>query len=468
MALGWFTKETKSMYIARPAQQADDLIFLHPDKSIPRGAKLTVRSDECALFFREGKYIGKINPGTTVQIDTANIPFLGHLLIDKFTDANHFICELFFVRLSEKRFDAPQTELGQYKDLNSANVVAMRGSLSYTVKVTDPARLVIELGGQHASSEFNIQTAFNGRMFNQLRAAVGQRAQRMPMLDIVSNVDAETLSEDVKRLGRAEFVPLGIDIGRVFDMTVSLDESSFALLREFGKQEAELNLQAKGMRLATHDGFAEFNMIQAQRSALEGLGKGLESGNGPLILGGMNLGGNLTGMHRPPQRQAAAPRSGAVLSNQAQFFQVTDRGEQGPYSARQVALMAISKGVHLSQMLIRSTEDAEGVSFPADAEPHILSEYQRRLPPGSAAPVNAPNANTANTNAGSPTSAPPAGAQQAFNLAFDGAAANGSIDAGELATLINLAVTFGLTPTPALAEAYVRQLAQLRGVTIDN
>ena len=273
MALGWFTKETKSMYIARPAQQADDLIFLHPDKSIPRGAKLTVRSDECALFFREGKYIGKINPGTTVQIDTANIPFLGHLLIDKFTDANHFICELFFVRLSEKRFDAPQTELGQYKDLNSANVVAMRGSLSYTVKVTDPARLVIELGGQHASSEFNIQTAFNGRMFNQLRAAVGQRAQRMPMLDIVSNVHAETLSEDVKRLGRAEFLPLGIDIGRVFDMTVSLDESSFALLREFGKQEAELNLQAKGMRLATHDGFAEFNMIQAQRSALEGLGK---------------------------------------------------------------------------------------------------------------------------------------------------------------------------------------------------
>lgn len=102
MVLGWFSKETKSMYVARPAERADDLIYLHPDKSIPRGTKLTVRSDECVLFFREGKYIGKVNPGTTVQLDTANIPFLGHLLIDKFTDANHFICEVFFVRLSEK------------------------------------------------------------------------------------------------------------------------------------------------------------------------------------------------------------------------------------------------------------------------------------------------------------------------------------------------------------------------------
>jgi membrane protease subunit (stomatin/prohibitin family) len=460
MVLGWFSKETKSMYVARPAERAEDLIFLHPDKSIPRGSKLTVRSDECVLFFREGKYIGKINPGTTVQLDTANIPFLGHLLIDKFTDANHFICEVFFVRLSEKRFDTPRTDLGQYKDLNSANVIAMGGSMSYTVKVTDPARLVIELGGQHAGAELNIETALNGRMLNHLRAAVGQRAQRMPILNVVSNVDADALSEDVKNFARNEFMPLGIDIGRVFDMALALDEASFALLREFGKQESQLALQAKGMQLATNDGFAEFNMIQAQRSALEGLGKGLESGNGPLILGGMNLGGNLTGISRPPQRSAPPSRPSGVLSNQSAFFVVTERGEQGPYSARQVALSAISKGQTLGQLLIRSTEDAEGVSFPADAEPQILNEYQRRLPPGSQQPVNSPGV------APAAAATIPAGAQQAFNLAFDGAASNGDIASSELATLINLSVTFGLAPNADAAEAHIRQLAQLRGVTI--
>jgi len=464
MVLSWFSKETKSLYVARPSERADDLIYLHPDKSIPRGSKLTVRSDECVLFFREGAYIGKINPGTTVQLDTANIPFLGHLLIDKFTDANHFICEVFFVRLSEKRFDAPRTELGQYKDINSANVVAMHGSLSYTVKVTDPARLVIELGGQHAGAESNIEEVFNGRMFNQLRSAVGQRAQRLPILNVVSNVDAEALSNDVKVLAQSEFKPLGIDIGRVFNMALALDETSFALLREFGKEEAQLALQAKGMQLATNDGFAEFNMIQAQRSALEGLGKGLESGNGPLILGSMNLGGNLTGISRPPQRSTPHTRTAGVLSSQAAYLLVTDRGEQGPYSARQVALTAISKGQSLGQILIRSTEDAEGVSYPADAEPQILSEYQRRLPPGSQQPVNSPAATAATTSA--PPAAAPVGAQQAFNLAFDGAASNGEIDASELTTLVNLAVTFGLAPNPVAAEAQIRQLAQLRGVII--
>ena len=39
--LGFFTKETKSFYIARPAEAARDFIYLHPDTSIPRGAKIT-------------------------------------------------------------------------------------------------------------------------------------------------------------------------------------------------------------------------------------------------------------------------------------------------------------------------------------------------------------------------------------------------------------------------------------------
>ncbi len=460
MRFSWFSKETSSMYVARPADRADDLIYLHPDQSIPRGTKLTVRSDECVLFFREGKYIGKIDPGTTVQLDTANIPFLGHLLIDRLTDANHFICEVFFVRLSEKRFDTPRTELGQYKDLNSANVVAMHGSLSYTVRVTDPKVLILALGGQHAGAERNIETTFNGRMLNQLRAAVGQRAQRLPILNVVSNIDAEALSEDVKTLARSEFLTLGIDVGRVFDMALALDDASFALLREFGKQEAQLALQAKGMQLATNDGFAEFNMVQAQRAALEGLGKGLESGHGPLILGGMNLGGNLTGINRPPQRAAPPARRPGVLSSQIGYFIVTDRGEQGPYSARQVALTAISKGQGLDQLQIRSSEDAEGVRYPADAEPSILNEYERRRPPGARPPVN--NASATQT-AASPS---PAGAQQAFNLAFDGAARNGEIVASELSTLVQLAITFGLAPDPSAAEAQIRQLAQLRGVRI--
>ena len=90
MALGWFSKEVKTTYVLRPDEYANDLIYLHPDRSVPRGTKLTVRSDECVLFFREGKYIGRINAGSVI-LDTANIPFLGHVIVDQFTGGNHLL-----------------------------------------------------------------------------------------------------------------------------------------------------------------------------------------------------------------------------------------------------------------------------------------------------------------------------------------------------------------------------------------
>ena len=316
MALGWFSKEVKSTYVLRPDEYANDLIYLHPDRSIPRGTKLTVRSDECVLFFREGKYIGRINAGSVI-LDTANIPFLGHLIVDQFTGGNHFLCELFFVSLRETILHVPPSQLGQFKDSNSANVVAVNGALSYTVRVTDPARLVIELGGQSATSGTVVREVFNGRMLNQLRKSVGMRSQKMPILSVVSNVDAEGVSEEIRLLGIEEFGALGIVVGRVYGMFFSLDEASLHLLREFGKQEAGLALQEKGMRLAQGEGFAEFNLVQGQRAALEGLGKGLGTGNGPMIMSGMSLGANLTG-NRLPARSTAA-RGGAVISAQPTF-----------------------------------------------------------------------------------------------------------------------------------------------------
>lgn len=467
MVFGWLTNETKALYVARPDEYANDLIYLHPDKSIPRGTKLTVRSNECALFFREGKYIGRINAGT-VLLDTANIPFLGHLLIDKFTDANHFICEIFFVTLSEKIFNIPWERgnpldrgkplgtgkpfdignlmpLGQYKDKNSAKVVSINGSMSYTVKVSDPAKLVIELGGQSGGSGQVIEEIFNGRMLNQFRKAVGMRTQLAPVLDVVSNVDSALISEEVRQLGHDEFSQLGIGIGRVFDLVLRLDAQSFEDLRQFGDKESELALQAKGMKLATGEGFAEFNLIQGQRAALEGLGKGFGSGNGPVVMTGMNLGANLTGANtRPPSRNAGSGRPSTVLSGQPMFILKTNNGETGPYSVRQIALLAISKGISLADMLVRSTEDPEDAAFPADLEPQIVSEYKRRVP--------APLAKSANDNT------------QAFELAFTSAARDGLLSSAEIDMLANLAVTLGLDSDVSQGRTRVLSIASGRNI----
>jgi membrane protease subunit (stomatin/prohibitin family) len=379
----FFTKETKTFYIARPAEAARDLIYLHPDKSIPRGAKLTVRSDECALFFREGKYIGTINPGTTTLIDTANIPFLGHGLINSFTDGNHFITELFFVLLSEVIVPIQLAPLGQYQDLNSRNVVSVNGSFQYSFRVQEPLKLITAVGGQSAYSQAAVLQIFNGRMLNGLRKLVGKRAANIPMLSIVSNADSEQLSQELTEFSREELLASGVSISRIFDLALELDAESLAQLREFGRQESNLAIQSKGAQLANQQGFAEFNIVQGQRAALEGMGQGLATGKGAVMMG-MGMGANLTSIRSPStspwtgrDRNPGQTR-GSTLAPPRNFLVSSPSGEDGPYSARQVALTAIASKKALSEIMIRGEDDPAGAYFPADAEPQIVAEYSKR------------------------------------------------------------------------------------------
>lgn len=448
MVFKWLTNETKSFYIARPAEYANDLIYLHPDKSIPRGTKLTVRSDECVLFFREGNFIGRINSGT-VLLDTANIPFLGHLLIDKFTDANHFICEIFFISLKESIFEIPLCSLGQYKDTNSSNLVSINARANYTVKVIDPVKLVIGMGGQNQYSGSVVEVILNGRVLNQFRKAVGVRTLQKQVLDVVSNVDSENISDEIKKVSDLEFESIGIKIVRIFDLILSLDQESYQVLRAFGKQEAELSIQAKGMRLAQGEGFAEYNLIQGQRAALEGLGKGFETGNGPVMMTGLNFGGNLTGSsQRPVQRTQAGNSPTRILSSQMTYVIKSDTGESGPYSARQVAIMAISKNIKISDLLIRGSDDPYEVAYTADSEPQILSEYTKRKPSIEKISGNA--------------------TLGAFEMAFNAAISDDFLTKAEIEMLSSLALTLGEVASLEEGKLKILGLAKSKSIRIED
>ena len=181
---------------------------------------------------------------------------------------------------------------------------------------------------------------------------------------------------------------MGVGLMRIMNLVISLDQESEDLLREFGKQRADLRLQEMGAQAATQEGFAEYNLIQGQRQALEGLGAGMATGNSPILmgggLGGGGLGANLT---TPPRSrvttQSSSSRSrsgGAAIRGERKFFYVLDGVEQGPVSPRNVALIALSKNISLSDLQVRSEDDAPGDSFAAEYEPLIRDEYNRRKP----------------------------------------------------------------------------------------
>src|ERR1700755_574849 len=73
----------REMMIARPDNLKSLIVYKHPDQNIPMYSQLTVDSDECALFFKDGTYQGYLPPGRHT-LQSQNIPFLNQL-VTKFT-----------------------------------------------------------------------------------------------------------------------------------------------------------------------------------------------------------------------------------------------------------------------------------------------------------------------------------------------------------------------------------------------
>lgn len=379
----WIKNETKSLYIARPDSAANELVWAHPDRSIPRGAKITVRSDEVALFFREGRLIGRISPGT-VLMDTANVPFLGHLLIDQFTGGNQFITELYFCKTSETQVSLYQESIGQYIDLLSTNLVSLYGGLKYTLVVSDPEKLIQGIGGQNVTSSDLAVEKLNGRVNNALRNIVGQLSKARQITDVTSGALTDAITTALQEKLSQEFSQMGVQLIRLLNLVIALDPTSEGLLREFGKRRSDLRIQEMGAQLATQDGFAEFNLIQGQRQALEGLGDGLATGNSPILMGGFGLAANLTGgvTRSRVSRSASAsmPSRGGPIRGERKFFYVLNQQEEGPLTARNLALLALSKNMSLEDLMIRAEDDDPNNIYAAQFEPSIRDEYNRRKP----------------------------------------------------------------------------------------
>src|SRR5471032_637372 len=85
----------REMMIARPDQLKSLIVYKHPDQNFPMYSQLTVDSDECAVFFKDGLVIGVLAPGRHT-LETQNIPFLNRI-VNNFTGGQVFISELFFV-----------------------------------------------------------------------------------------------------------------------------------------------------------------------------------------------------------------------------------------------------------------------------------------------------------------------------------------------------------------------------------
>lgn len=169
-----FVKQgVREMMIARPDHLKHLIVFKHGDQNFPFWSQLTVDSDECAVFFKDGKVVGVLPPGRHTM-STQNIPFLNNL-VNKFTGGDVFISEIFFVKTSPLRgvpFGGP---IGDMIDPLTGEQVIPRIFGEFSVVVTDPVRFIVGYTGQAAQGDNDeILNWVKGLFMNGVKTTLGE------------------------------------------------------------------------------------------------------------------------------------------------------------------------------------------------------------------------------------------------------------------------------------------------------
>lgn len=163
----------REMMIARPDSSKHLIVYKHPDQNFPFWSQLTVDSDECAVFFKDGKVVGVLPPGRHT-LSTQNIPFLNNI-VNKFTGGDVFISEIFFVKTSPVRgvpFGGP---IGDMIDPLTQEQVVPRIFGEFSLVVTEPVRFIIGYTGQAAQGDNDqILNWVKGLFMNGVKTTLGE------------------------------------------------------------------------------------------------------------------------------------------------------------------------------------------------------------------------------------------------------------------------------------------------------
>jgi membrane protease subunit (stomatin/prohibitin family) len=274
-------EESRRNFIARPDEAKDEIVYKYPERNIRIMTQLTVNSDEVVLFFKDGKVVGQLAPGRH-SLDSNNVPFLSRL-VERFTGGNLFVAEVFFVGTREFagiKFGGP---IGDVRDPDSGLGIGTMVYGDFSLRVSDPARLVIGLVGMgHQSNE-----AFLGWFRDQVLKVTRDRIaelmvkKRWPLLDITSGAYTEEIETEVLAGVKAHVDSYGVQIARMGNFVVSIKEEDEAALKRLSKDAAYSKLAG---------GFQNYAQGQALLGAAEGMSKGGEGGGAALQGMGFGVG----------------------------------------------------------------------------------------------------------------------------------------------------------------------------------
>jgi membrane protease subunit (stomatin/prohibitin family) len=297
--------EAKRNFIARADEAKDEIIYKYPEKNVRMLTQLTVAADEVALFVKDGKVEGKLGPGRHT-LDTNNIPFLSRLL-EGFTGGNLFISEIFFVSTREHpgvKFGGP---IGDVRDPETGLGIGTMVYGDFSIRVTEPEKLVVGLVGMGRSSNADFLGWFKNQVLKVTRDRIAELLvkKRWPLLDVTSGAYTEEIEAEVINGVKPHIDTYGLTVIRLGNFHVSIKEEDEATLKKFSKDAAYSRMAG---------GFQQYAQGQAMLGASEGMAKGGGGGSDGAMTGmgmGMGMGMAQMFMNQQQQQRPAAPAPAA-------------------------------------------------------------------------------------------------------------------------------------------------------------
>lgn len=327
-----FVKQgVREMMIARPDHFKHLIVYKHPDQNFPFWSQLTVDSDECAVFFKDGKVVGVLPPGRHTM-STQNIPFLNNL-INKFTGGDVFISEIFFVKTAPVRgvpFGGP---IGDMIDPLTGEQVIPRIFGEFSLVVTDPVRFIVGYTGQAAQGDNDAVLQWvKGLFMNGVKTTLGELCE-VEGKSVLQAVSLTTKLANAFVANAPDLNEIGVRILQMGQFNLNFSEDDRQRLVAANAEVAKAN---RGIKVAEAQAKAkQFELDQkykqderyvqnlagnyqnyAAGQAMIGAGQGMAAhgvdggvaGAGIQMAMGVNMANQMAGAMAPQAQQAQQPQ----------------------------------------------------------------------------------------------------------------------------------------------------------------
>jgi membrane protease subunit (stomatin/prohibitin family) len=291
-------------FIAVPDDKKRQILFKWPDHEIRRGSQLIVEPDMQAVFVSQGKVVTTLGPGKH-RLTEGDIIGLG-VLIDAATGGNAFKAELFFVGTHEYVGQKFGGRIDDIQDPQSQLLVGMRVFGDYSVLITDPSTLILQLTGTvDVADNSQVTGWFADQLLKSMRKLVAKNVMTGAWPVVSTSAFTDEIESGTIEGVNEVLATYGAKMGRLGNFDISLVEEDAAKLKQLAED-------IKRSQMA--GGYAQMAQVEMIRGAGAGLAQG--GGDQAAFMGiGMGVGGMAMQPPQaapPPQPMTMAPQPAAA------------------------------------------------------------------------------------------------------------------------------------------------------------